>query len=236
MMSPYIWSILCQGLGIRKRRAHSIAITAFWSSVMCTRLIVAPIPRLGSVYVGTGEIFRGLEERLSMLRDRVAAFFRAQPAPVEKVTVALETVRHVLATHDHPDHAGIAQDLKQRGVRLILLEVQRSGVATLNAFIKRRGASAEIALQDNVDLRIDDSRAFLATLGLAGEIVATPGHSDDSVTLVLNGGVAFTGDLPPEGFATEETAATVAQSWSRLRALGVRHVYPGHGPARPLDV
>ena len=42
-------------------------------------------------FVGTGEIFRGLEERLSLLRDRVTGFFRAEPAPEAKVAVALET-------------------------------------------------------------------------------------------------------------------------------------------------
>lgn len=30
-----------------------------------------------------------------------------------------------------------------------------------------------------------------------GEILWTPGHSDDSVSLVLDSGIAFTGDLQP---------------------------------------
>ena len=42
-------------------------------------------------FVGTGEIFRGLEQRLSSLRDRVTDFFRARPAPEARVAVALET-------------------------------------------------------------------------------------------------------------------------------------------------
>ena len=42
-------------------------------------------------FVGTGEIFRGLEQRLGVLRDRVTDFFRARPAPEAQVTVALET-------------------------------------------------------------------------------------------------------------------------------------------------
>ncbi len=41
-------------------------------------------------FVGTGEIFRGLEQRLSQLRDRVEDFFRARPAPEAKIAVALE--------------------------------------------------------------------------------------------------------------------------------------------------
>jgi len=42
-------------------------------------------------FVGTGEIFRGLEQRLGVLRDRVTDFLRARPAPEAQVTVALET-------------------------------------------------------------------------------------------------------------------------------------------------
>ena len=79
-----------------------------------------------------------------------------------------------------------------------------------------------------------ESRAFLATIGIAGEIVHTPGHSDDSVSLVLDTGAAFTGDLTAPGLATEETGATVADSWARLRALGATTVYAGHGPVRPI--
>jgi hypothetical protein len=33
-------------------------------------------------------------------------------------------------------------------------------------------------------------------LGMESEIVPTPEHSDDSVSLILDEGMAFTGDLP----------------------------------------
>lgn len=148
--------------------------------------------------------------------------------------VPLASVRCLLATHYHPDHAGIAQELKRAGVRLIVLDVQRPAVTALNAFMQRRGPCAEITHHDNVDLRIDESRAFLAQLGIAGQIVATPGHSDDSVTLVLDDGAAFTGDLTPPGFAPDASRAAVDLSWRKLRELGVTWLYPGHGPARSV--
>src|SRR5262249_4978431 len=86
----------------------------------------------------------------------------------------------------------------------------------------------------NLQMTIGGSRAFLSSIGIAGEIVATPGHSDDSVSLVLDAGAAFTGDLPPPGFVDESTSATVRQSWEKLRALPATKIYPGHGPVRPL--
>jgi glyoxylase-like metal-dependent hydrolase (beta-lactamase superfamily II) len=89
-------------------------------------------------------------------------------------------------------------------------------------------------LHDNVTIAAEASRAFLAGMGIEGQIVHTPGHSDDSVSLLLDSGAVFTGDLTHPAVATEETAVEVARSWSRLRDLGATTIYPGHGPARRL--
>jgi len=76
--------------------------------------------------------------------------------------------------------------------------------------------------------------SFLAAIGIDGEVVATPGHSDDSVSLVLDEGAAFTGDLTPLSMAEPHNAAALESSWRRLRQLGVTIVYPGHGSPRPI--
>lgn len=78
------------------------------------------------------------------------------------------------------------------------------------------------------------SRVLLAELGIAGEILHTPGHSDDSVSLLLDDGSAFTGDLTHPGFATEEQAPAIGASWRLLRDHGASRVYPGHGPIRAM--
>ncbi|HKZ84113.1 MAG TPA: hypothetical protein VJ793_10710 [Anaerolineae bacterium] len=63
----------------------------------------------------------------------------------------------------------------------------------------------------------------------------TPGHSDDSVSLLLDDGSVFTGDLTPAGFAGEDDAAAVSASWRLLREHGATRMYPGHGPVQPMD-
>ena len=50
-------------------------------------------------------------------------------ANFERADIPLAEVRYGLATHYHPDHAGAAEDLKQRGKRLIVLEEQLAAVA-----------------------------------------------------------------------------------------------------------
>ena len=92
----------------------------------------------------------------------------------------------------------------------------------------------DITLHDAIALRADDSRAFLDKLGIEGEIISTPGHSDDSITLILDSGAAFTGDLPMPLLASEDALDAVTRSWAAIQARRVQRIYPGHGPDRPL--
>ena len=57
-----------------------------------------------------------------------------------------------------------------------------------------------------------------ATPVLASGGGTTPGHSDDSVSLLLDDGSVFTGDLTPEGYIGMEDPAVVA-GWGRPAAL-----------------
>ncbi|MFN8494667.1 MAG: MBL fold metallo-hydrolase [Caldilineaceae bacterium] len=156
-------------------------------------------------------------------------------AELKRMGIALAEIRYALATHYHIDHAGLAQEFKQLGVPLLVLETQGAAIPLMKQWTKPQDRYVDITLHDNVTLSFAESRARLAQIGLAGEIVPTPGHSDDSVTLVLDDGSAFTGDLTPLPFAGEAEAATVKASWQRLREHGVTRIYPGHGPVRPLD-
>ncbi|GAA6761330.1 MBL fold metallo-hydrolase [Thermus oshimai] len=116
-------------------------------------------------------------------------------------------MRYGFATPYHPDHAGLAEELKREG--MTLLGRRRPLARWVLPFSTRRLTFAE-------------SRGFLASLGLFGEILPTPGHLDD--------GRALTGDLPPEEAAGENPNALA--SWAPLRS----RIHPGHGPIRPLEL
>jgi glyoxylase-like metal-dependent hydrolase (beta-lactamase superfamily II) len=145
--------------------------------------------------------------------------------------VQLEAIPFFLATHYHPDHAGLAEELQKAGVRLVLVEGQAAAVAGMKKYMKPEQRYVEPDLNAAVRLSFANSRNWLGSLGLAGELVPTPGHSDDSVSVVLDSGEAFTGDLTRESMTDDET---VAASWARLREKGMRRVYPGHGPEQGL--
>jgi glyoxylase-like metal-dependent hydrolase (beta-lactamase superfamily II) len=155
-------------------------------------------------------------------------------ANLKRMDVPVEEIRYGLATHYHIDHAGCAQELKRRGMRLIVTPEQVEAIPAMTRWIKPTDNYVEITGDDNLVLPINQSRAFLSGLGISGEIIHTPGHSDDSVSLVLEHGAAFTGDLTVESMIATEDAAVVAGSWQRLRERGVTTIYGGHGPVRTL--
>ena len=76
-------------------------------------------------------------------------------------------------------------------------------------------------------MKLEDSRRFLAGIGLDGEILHTPGHSDDSVTLLLDEGYAFTGDLHPSLMNIDD--ATTRASWDKIYQHMITRIFPGHG-------
>lgn len=154
---------------------------------------------------------------------------------LKRKRVALQDVKYLLITHYHPDHAGLAQEVKLKGIQLVVLENQLPFIPKLRAYMKPSNPYLEISLDDNLNLSFKDSRAFLQRLCIEGEIINTPGHSEDSISLVLDEGSAFTGDLHGLSWAGEDSIRQVEQSWKGLRALNVKTVYPGHGPVRQLE-
>jgi len=75
--------------------------------------------------------------------------------------------------------------------------------------------------------------------GLAGRILHTPGHSSGDLTLVLDDGSAFVGDLvqgpripgitPAEFSIMAVDAPAMLVSWRTLIESGANMIYPGHG-------
>ncbi len=156
-------------------------------------------------------------------------------ATLKRKGAALNQVSALLVTHYHPDHAGLAQELKDRGVQLVVLETQRAAIPELRRHIKPSYPYREISLNGNVDLTLAENRDWLRQIGIDGEIISTPGHSDDSVTLILDEGAAFTGDLTRPDMATDEARREVELSWAKIRARLAKTIYPGHGPVWRLE-
>jgi endoribonuclease LACTB2 len=151
-------------------------------------------------------------------------------AALHRKDVPMQEIQYGLATHYHIDHAGLAQELKQAGVRLLVLETQTAAIPLMKSWTKPTDGYVDITLDDNVTISFAESRIVLAKAGIAGEILHTPGHSDDSVSLLLDDGSVFTGDLTRPSLMEEGSGELAAASWRLLKEGGAERVYPGHGP------
>ncbi len=155
-------------------------------------------------------------------------------ARLNQMDIPLKEIRYALATHYHIDHAGLAQELKLAGVALLVLDVQVATIPLMKQFTKPQDHYVDISLDGNMMLSPAESRALLTRVGIAGEVLHTPGHSDDSVSLLLDDGSVFTGDLTPYELAWGESAEVVQASWRLLKDRGARRIYPGHGEIRSI--
>jgi len=80
--------------------------------------------------------------------------------------------------------------------------------------------------------------------GVPGKVLFTPGHSMGSVSVLLETGDAFVGDLAMNGSllrwgaglpSLAEDLEMVKESWALLLRQGARVIYPAHGKPFPAD-
>jgi endoribonuclease LACTB2 len=149
--------------------------------------------------------------------------------------ISFQKIKYLLVTHYHPDHAGLVQEVKNLGVQLIVIDSQLAFIPALGQFMKPANHYHDISLEGNINLKASESQKFLGSIGVNGEIIETPGHSDDSITLVLDEGTAFTGDLTAPTAVTDESRSQVELSWAKIRSFKVKTIYPGHGPVQRIE-
>ncbi|MBP5730768.1 MAG: MBL fold metallo-hydrolase [Clostridia bacterium] len=162
----------------------------------------------------------------------LGAFYRA----LKQNGIKPQEINYVLATHFHPDHMGLIGDLMRQGAKLLLADVQKDFVHFSDGiFAKDRLPFTPINETEAVTVSCAESRAFLSRMGICGEIVPTPSHSADSVSLIPDNGDCFVEDLEPREYipAYGETSG-LAEDWNRLLALCPKRVFFGHAPEQRI--
>ncbi len=94
-----------------------------------------------------------------------------------------------------------------------------------------------------VDIVIENDYP-LEEFGIDGKIVFTPGHSDGSISVVLNSGDAFVGDMAINKFPMTFKPnlpifgidmSVLINSWKKLINIGVNNIYPAHGKSFSVE-
>src|SRR4051812_19096946 len=85
-----------------------------------------------------------------------------------RLGIKLVDIPYQLVTHYHPDHAGLTEELKRLGVRLVVIDTQLHGVPLLSTYVKPEDNYTEISLVGSIVLSTTESRAFLEGIGVQG--------------------------------------------------------------------
>lgn len=177
-----------------------------------------------------------------------------------EVGIDQRRIRYLLLTHNHDDHVGFAARLRRetdakcivhRNALAPLREgkMDHTGIRPLNGIIAvlavlhtvatRRDCRYEPVLLTEQDEVVDgDEAALLQRIGIEGEILYTPGHSTDSISVLMSGGQVFCGDAAMNylNFAGPRhrpiflaDAQLVFASWQKMLERGAKIFYPAHG-------
>ena len=141
----------------------------------------------------------------------------------------IKNIDYLLITHYHPDHMGIAQDIIEMGTKLLLIDVQQDYIHSSDIiFEKDKNIQFKPINAEPVIISCEQSRDFLKELGINGEIIHTPGHTDDSISLVLDEGTAFVGDLYDLKSAISFNDDKINNSWNKILSYNISKIYYGH--------
>lgn len=152
---------------------------------------------------------------------------------IKELGISLDGIEYLLVTHYHPDHMGIAADLMARGVKLLVMDVQKNFIHRPDGIFAEEKKTRFTPIPDEqvIYLKCEDSRDFLKKLGIEGKIIATPGHSDDSISLILDEGkAAFIGDIPPLEQIEYYHDTVLKKSVETILGRGVKTLYHSHWP------
>jgi hydroxyacylglutathione hydrolase len=179
---------------------------------------------------------------------------------LERASIDPQDVQLIVITHGHWDHVGSAGELKAiTGAKLAMhqrevhwLEQSLTPLPPGVTLWGRVFISLHKKLMPlinippvKVDVALGDDGLLLSDYGIPGRVLHTPGHSSGSVSVLLDTGEAFVGDLAMNRFPLRlspglpifaEDQAAVVESWRSLLDQGATTVYPAHGKPFPAEV
>ena len=180
---------------------------------------------------------------------------------VKKTSSNPEDIKLIVITHGHFDHIGTAAELKEiTNAKIAMHEKEKEwlekGLKPLPPGLSIWGSFLCVLMKafftpfrtikpTKVDVVLDNNEFSLADYGIAGKVIYTPGHSSGSVSVILETGEAFVGDLAMNALPMTfrpgppvfgDNMDMIKNSWKTLLNQGAKKVYPGHGEPFSVSV
>lgn len=155
------------------------------------------------------------------------AFFRS----LKMNHLELDDISYVLPTHCHPDHIGLIGELQHLGVKLLLIDKQLATVHFPDGIFRRDRHLRYVPIDEKQAAIISCgvSREFLRSIGIEGEIISTSSHSKDSISVILDCGDCFVGDLEPfEYLGGYENNLQLQKDWSLIMSRKPKRIFYAH--------
>ena len=179
---------------------------------------------------------------------------------IEKIGIKAQDIQLIILTHGHWDHIGSAKEIKElTGAKIAMHHLEKEwlekslkpmppGVTTwgriLNKILTMFLPFISIP-GTNVDIVIGNEGLSLEEYGIPGKVIYTPGHSFGSVSVLLETGEAFVGDMAMNMFPLRfspglpifaEDLLKLKGSWKSLLDQGAKMIYPSHGEPFSADI
>ncbi len=167
---------------------------------------------------------------------------------IMRAGISYRDIKYIVVTHTHYDHVVNLAVLKQlTGALVIMHESEKmhieSGLTPLpdgmtaagkfGLWITRNFRKHKTIVEPVAPDILVQNNYKIGNTGF--EIKHTPGHSDGSISLILNDTICFCGDAAFRVFRndlmpiTGKSKIEMLQTWDELLAYGCRYFYPGHG-------
>jgi len=156
---------------------------------------------------------------------------------IKAAGIEMRAITTLLVTHYHPDHMGLAGELQRLGVKLLVVDVQRLFVHASDEIFARDKHLSYRAVDESAATVIScaESRDVLKGLGIDGEILHTPSHSEDSVSLALDDGSCLVGDLEPLAYlAGYDENPALKNDWEQLMRRRPKRILYAHANEQKL--
>lgn len=161
-------------------------------------------------------------------------FFKA----IKESDIDIKEISYVIATHYHPDHIGLVGELQKLGITLLILDIQIPFIHFADEIFSRERNLGFVPINEKYSkiISCEESRAFLKQLGISGEIISTSSHSLDSISIILDDGNCFVGDLEPfEYLSAYSDNTNLKNDWEKLFSYKPRKIHYAHVNEKVFD-